>query len=206
MNSATLLRRLIILLGFCLAPALAQAQGILVLGDSISAGYGLENPNEGWVGLLVKEIKTQGKRWEVVNASISGETTTGGLARVDALLAKHKPSIVLLELGANDGLRGLPPTLMQANLTEIVNRAKQAGAKTLLLGMKIPPNYGQKFNELFEAAFPELAKKLGLVYVPFLLEGVGGNPALMQNDGLHPNQAAQSVMMKLVWDKLQPIL
>lgn len=188
------------------APVAGQAAVLLVLGDSISAGYGLENPAQGWVGLLADKLKASGKAWEVVNASLSGETSAGGLARVDALLAKHKPRLILLELGANDGLRGLPPNLMQANLTEIINRASRAGARTLLLGMRIPPNYGKRFNDLFEAAFPALAKEQGVAYVPFLLEGVGGNAQLMQPDGLHPNLDAQPVLMRLVWDKLLPLL
>jgi len=177
-----------------------------VLGDSISAGYGLENLGSAWVGLLADKLKASGKPWEVVNASISGETSAGGLARVDELLARHKPGVLVLELGANDGLRGLQPSLMQDNLAKIIARARQAGAKTLLLGMRIPPNYGKKYNDMFEAAFPALAKEQGIAYVPFLLEGVGGNAQLMQADGLHPNAQAQPVLMGLVWEKLQPLL
>ena len=188
------------------APGSGQAAVVLVLGDSISAGYGLENPRQGWVGLLADKIKASGKPWEVVNASISGDTSAGGLARLDDLLARHKPGLLVLELGANDGLRGLQPSLMQANLAQIIARAKKAGAKTLLLGMRIPPNYGKKYNDLFEAAFPALAKEQGVAYVPFLLEGVGGNAQLMQPDGLHPNLEAQPMLMRLVWEKLLPLL
>lgn len=188
------------------APGAGQAAVVLVLGDSISAGYGLENLGSAWVGLLADKLKASGKPWEVVNASISGETSAGGLARVDELLARHKPGVLVLELGANDGLRGLQPSLMQDNLAKIIARARQAGAKTLLLGMRIPPNYGKKYNDMFEAAFPALAKEQGIAYVPFLLEGVGGNAQLMQADGLHPNAQAQPVLMGLVWEKLQPLL
>ena len=184
----------------------SQSAVLLVLGDSISAGYGLENPEQGWVGLLADKIKASGKPWEVVNASISGETTAGGLGRLDGLLARHKPGLLILELGANDGLRGLQPSLMQANLGEIITRAKRSGARVVLLGMRIPPNYGRRFNDLFEAVYPALAKEHGVAYVPFLLEGVGGNAQLMQPDGLHPNLAAQPVLMRLVWEKLLPLL
>lgn len=177
-----------------------------MLGDSISAGYGLDNPDRGWVSILAEKIKSAGKPWDIVNASISGEVSVGGLSRIDALLDKHKPRILILELGANDGLRGLQPSLMQANLSEIILRGKKSGAKIVLLGMRIPPNYGKRFNDLFEAVFPALAKQHGTAYVPFLLEGVGGNAKLMQSDGLHPNTDAQPVLMQLVWEKLEPML
>ncbi len=177
-----------------------------MLGDSISAGYGLDNPAQGWVTLLAEKIKATGKASEIVNASISGEVTAGGLSRIDGLLAQHKPGIVILELGANDGLRGLQPSLMQANLNEIIMKAKKSGAKIVLLGMRIPPNYGKRFNDMFEVVFPTLAKQHESAYVPFLLEGVGGNAKLMQPDGLHPNAEAQPILMQLVWEKLQSLL
>jgi acyl-CoA thioesterase-1 len=196
------------LLGFLFfaAPASSQGAVILVLGDSISAGYGLENPAQGWVSLLSEKINAAGKPWSIANASLSGEVSAGGLSRVDALLARHKPGIVIIELGANDGLRGLQPSLMQANLDEIMVKAKKSGAKIVLLGMRIPPNYGRRFNDLFEAVFPALAKQHGAAYVPFLLEGVGGNAQLMQPDGLHPNAEAQPVLMRRVWEKLESLL
>lgn len=158
------------------------------------------------MGLLAEKIKSAGKAWDIVNASISGEVSAGGLSRVDALLNTHKPGILILELGANDGLRGLQPALLQGNLEQIIFHAKQSGAKVVLLGMRIPPNYGKRFNDLFEAVFPALAKQYGMAYVPFLLEGVGGNAELMQPDGLHPNAKAQLVLMGLVWEKLEPLL
>ena len=179
---------------------------ILILGDSISAGYGLENPDRGWVGLVREKLKNSGKDYEVVNASIPGDTSAGGLARVDGLLARYRPAIMILELGANDGLRGLPPSRMQANLGEIMARSQKAGSKVLLLGMRIPPNYGKRFNQLFEGVFPALAKQRGAAFVPFLLEGVGGQNHLMQPDGLHPNGEAQSVLLQRVWEKLEPML
>jgi acyl-CoA thioesterase-1 len=191
---------------FFAAPASSQGTVILVLGDSISAGYGLENPAQGWVGLLSEKIKAAGKPWSIANASLSGEVSAGGLSRADALLARHKPGIVIIELGANDGLRGLQPSLMQANLDEIMVKAEKSGAKIVLLGMRIPPNYGRRFNDMFEAVFPALAKQHGAAYVPFLLEGVGGNAQLMQPDGLHPNAEAQPVLMRRVWETLEPLL
>ena len=153
-----------------------------------------------------KKIKSLGKPWETVNASISGETSAGGLSRIDALLQSTKPGILVLELGANDGLRALQPSQMKTNLNEIIIRAKKSGAKIVLLGMRIPPNYGNRYNELFEAVFPELATLQHVAYVPFLLEGVGGNKQMMQPDGLHPNTEAQPVLMRLVWEKLEPLL
>lgn len=187
-----------------LLPGWSVARAIVVLGDSISAGYGLDNPDQGWVGLLQAKLKPTGT--EVVNAGISGDTSAGGLARVDALLDRYQPSVVLLELGGNDGLRGLPPAQMADNLGEIIRRVQARQAKVLLLGMRIPPNYGKRYNEMFEAVFPELAQRLGVAYVPFLLEGVGGNNGLMQPDGLHPNMAAQPVLLQRVWEKLAPLL
>ena len=178
----------------------------MVLGDSLSAGYGLENPSLGWVGLLQEKLKASGQAHTVINASIAGDTSAGGLARVDALLTQHKPTIVILELGANDGLRGLAPSRMEANLGAIMTRAQRVGAKLVLLGIRIPPNYGPRYNQLFEAVFPSLAKQFAAAYVPFLLDGVGGRAELMQADGLHPNQQAQAVLMNTVWEKLLPVL
>ncbi|MFM8333280.1 MAG: arylesterase, partial [Candidatus Methylumidiphilus sp.] len=144
--------------------------------------------------------------YSVANLSISGETTAGGRSRLPEALRRHQPALVVIALGANDGLRGLNPALMQANLAEIMRRAQAAGAKTLLLGMRIPPNYGKPYNDLFEAAFPAVAQQHGAAYVPFLLEGVGGHAELMQPDGLHPNAQAQPVLMQRVWDSLAPLL
>lgn len=175
-----------------------------MLGDSISAGYGLEKLDQGWVGLLGEKLKPRGI--EVVNASISGDTSAGGLDRVGALLERHHPAILIVELGGNDGLRGLPPAQMEANLDAIVGRARAAGAQVLLLGMKIPPNYGKRYTELFEKVYADLAAKRGLPLVPFLLDGVGGHDALMQADGIHPNQQAQPLLLDQVWRKLEPML
>lgn len=189
-----------------LAPGLSLAGTILVLGDSISAGYGLENVERGWVGLLQQRLAQTHAEWNVVNASISGDTSAGGLARVDDLLQRHAPGIVILELGGNDGLRGLPPARLKDNLTGIIARCRAAGAKVLLVGMRIPPNYGRRYTELFEGVFPQVAAEQKADFVPFLLDGVGGNRSLMQGDGLHPNGEAQPLMLDLVWQKLAPLL
>ncbi len=206
MNFSSRIPRLLLAWLLFTAPILSHGAVILVLGDSISAGYGLENPEKGWVGLLAKKLKSTKKKWEIHNASISGEISAGGLTRVDELLARHKPRLLILELGANDGLRGLKPSMMQANLGQIIVRAQQSGAKIVLLGMRIPPNYGKRYNDLFEAVFPALAKEYDVAFVPFLMEGVGGNPRFMQPDGLHPNAEAQPLLVQLVWKKLEPLL
>lgn len=183
----------------------AQAKTILVFGDSISAAYGL-NAEDGWVKLLQHKLEAEKKAFAVVNESISGETTAGGLGRIDAALARHKPDIVLLELGANDGLRGLPPPSMQANLTSMITKAQTAGAKVLLLGIRIPPNYGKRYNDMFYGVFTQVAQTLKISFVPFLLQDVALNSQLMQRDGLHPNAAAQPVMLNTLWPQLQGLL
>lgn len=198
------MRKLFLLLVLIAFHGLVQANTLLVLGDSISAGYGLEKLEYGWVELLRARLAERG--WSVVNASISGETSAGGLHRLDGLLRQHRPSIVLLELGANDGLRGLAPRQLEANLEEMVVRVRTAGAQPLLLGMRIPPNYGKRYEEMFEQVFPQVAQEHGVPLVRFLLEGVGGQNHLMQADGLHPNREAQGAILGWVWQKLEPIL
>lgn len=183
---------------------LVQAKTVLVVGDSISAGYGLEKVDQGWVALLQAKLRPRG--YGVVNASISGDTSAGGLSRIDALLARHKPAIVILELGGNDGLRGLSPKQMEANLRDMIGRSKAAGAKVLLLGMQIPPNYGKRYADLFRNVYPELAESQKVALVPFLLDGVGGQEPMMQVDGIHPNRDAQALLLAQVWDKLEPLL
>lgn len=183
----------------------AQAKTILVFGDSISAAYGL-NAEDGWVKLLQHKLEAEKKAFAVVNESITGETTAGGLGRIDAALARHKPDIVLLELGANDGLRGLPPPSMQANLTSMITKAQAAGAKVLLLGIRIPPNYGKRYNDMFYGVFTQVAQTLKISFVPFLLQDVALNSQLMLRDGLHPNAAAQPVMLNTLWPQLQGLL
>jgi acyl-CoA thioesterase-1 len=185
--------------------AMAKPPVIIVLGDSISAGYGIE-VDEGWVALLQKKLLEAKINYNISNASISGDTSAGGLARIDPLLTAHKPAIVLLQLGANDGLRGLSPVQMKSNLSEIVHRAQKAGAKVILLGMKIPPNYGKRYVDMFYNVYPQLAKELDIPFVPFLLEDVALNKNLMQADGLHPNAKAQPILANKIEPYLFPLL
>jgi acyl-CoA thioesterase I len=185
--------------------AIAKPPIIIVLGDSISAGYGIE-VDEGWVALLQKKLLEAKINYNISNASISGDTSAGGLARIDPLLTAHKPAIVLLQLGANDGLRGLSPVQMKSNLAEIVHRAQKAGAKVILLGMKIPPNYGKRYIDMFYNVYPQLAKELDIPFVPFLLEDVALNKDLMQADGLHPNAKAQPILANKIEPYLFPLL
>ena len=178
---------------------------ILVLGDSISAGYGLAN-GEGWVALLQARLKTQGYGYRVVNASVTGETTTGGLARLPRALSLHRPQIVIIELGGNDGLRALPLETSRRNLEKIIEAARGAGAKVLLLGMKIPPNYGPRYSTGFEQTFRDLARRYRLPFEPFFLEKIALQPGMMQADGIHPTAKAQPVMLDTVWPVLKPLL
>jgi len=182
-----------------------SAKSIVVLGDSISAGYGIE-VSQGWVALLRNQLQTHNPPYSVHNESISGDTTAGGLARINPALQRHHPEIVIIELGANDGLRGLAPTLIKSNLTELVNRAQKAGAKVLLLSMRIPPNYGKRYTDMFYDIYPSLAKDLKIAYVPFILEDVALVNDLMQADGLHPNAKAQSLIVEKIWPQLKPLL
>ena len=178
---------------------------VVVLGDSISAGYGIE-VEEGWVALLQKKLLETNSRYSISNASISGDTTAGGLARIDPILTTDKPAIVLLQLGANDGLRGLSPLQMKNNLAEIVRRAQKTGAKVILLGMKIPPNYGKRYVDMFYNVYPQLAKELDIPLVPFILEDIALNKDLMQADGLHPNAKAQPILVEKIEPYLFPLL
>ena len=175
---------------------------LLVVGDSLSAAYGIER-DAGWVALLAERVA---HRAEVVNASISGETTGGGATRLPELLRQHDPDIVLLELGGNDGLRGLPPSQMSANLEGMIEKSQAAGAQVLLLGIDIPPNYGDAYRQAFTGVFRELADTHEVPLVPFLLEGVALDPELMQDDGIHPTAEAQPRLLDNVWPSLAPLL
>lgn len=178
---------------------------ILVFGDSLSAGYGLE-PEQGWVTLLKDRLERKGFPYQVVNASISGDTSAGGAARITEALKQHRPDILILELGANDGLRGLSPSAMKDNLNSIVRQAKEAGSKVLLLGMQMPPNYGPRYTERFTAVYRELAQEHQLPEPPFLLEKVALEPQMMQSDNLHPNAKGQPLLLETVWPALRPLL
>ena len=199
------MNRLILFLTMVTLPLTASAKSIVVLGDSISAAYGIE-VQQGWVALLQKRLADQHSPYIIHNESISGDTSAGGLARLEAALIKHRPDLLLLELGANDGLRGLSPQALKNNLTEIVKRSEKSGAKVLLLAMKIPPNYGKRYIEMFYNIYPELSKELQAPYVPFILEDVALKPELMQADGLHPNALAQPIVAEKIWGYLQPLL
>jgi acyl-CoA thioesterase I len=188
------------------ASARAEAPVILVFGDSISAGYGLARVEQGWVELLKTRLSTQGYGYQVINASVSGETTAGGLARLPRALALHHPNIVILELGGNDGLRALPTSQMRANLKQMIELATAAGAKALLLGMRMPPNYGQQYTEQFAMVFSDLARENKLPLVPFLLTDIALSPGLLQGDDIHPNAAGQPVLLENVWPLLKPLL
>jgi acyl-CoA thioesterase-1 len=187
-------------------PAYAETPAILVFGDSISAGYGLARVDRGWVALLQAKLKSEGYGDEVVNASVSGETTAGGLARLPRALGLHHPAVVVLELGGNDGLRALPIEQMRANLARMIDLAKDAGAKVLLLGMRIPPNYGPQYTQEFSAVYTDLARDKHVPLVPFLLDGVALHADLMQADGVHPVEAAQPMLLATVWPTLGPLL
>ncbi|WP_299774792.1 arylesterase [uncultured Pseudoteredinibacter sp.] len=176
-----------------------KSQNLLVLGDSISAAYGMK-PEEGWVALL--EEKLQQYDVGTVNASISGETTAGGLARMPALIEKYSPRWVIVELGGNDGLRGYPIGRMKANLANIIEQSQAAKAQVLLIGMQIPPNYGKRYTRLFSEAFPELAKKYEVSLVPTFLESVAVKPDAMQSDGIHPNSSAQGALLETAWPSI----
>ncbi|HMH27236.1 MAG TPA: arylesterase [Steroidobacteraceae bacterium] len=201
------MKRFLALFVLIVASASAQAEApvILVFGDSISAGYGLPL-EQGWVELLRSRLKAQGYGYQVVNASVSGETTAGGLARLPRALELHHPSIVILELGGNDGLRGLPIAQMRTNLTQMTSSSTAAGAKVLLLGMRMPPNYGPEYTKQFAMVFSDLATEKKISLVPFLLTDIALSPALLQADDIHPNAQGQPILLDNVWPTLKPLL
>lgn len=178
---------------------------ILVVGDSLSAGYGLR-PGEGWVSLLERRLESEGYPHRVVNASVSGETTRGALARLPRALDLHQPSLVVIELGGNDGLRGFPLEVMHSNLRKLITLSREAGAKVILLGMHLPPNYGEEYTQRFHQVFVDLAEAEEVPFLPFILDGVAMEPGMMQADGIHPTAEAQPVMLENVWPALEPLL
>jgi acyl-CoA thioesterase-1 len=188
-----------------LQDAVASDRTILVFGDSLSAAFGLR-PEQGWVALLETRLKTQGYGYEVVNASVSGETSSGGLERLPRALQLHHPGTVILELGANDGLRGLPVGSMHDNLAHMVQLARASGAQVLLVGIRIPPNYGPRYSDEFARVFHEVANQYHLPLVPFLLTGVALDSTRMQEDGMHPNAQGEPPVLDTVWPYLQPLL
>jgi len=186
-------------------PAALAARTILVFGDSLSAAYGLA-ANQGWVHLLEQRIAQTGLDWHVVNASVSGETTAGGLRRLPEDLRRHKPSLVVIELGANDALRGQPIAAMRSNLEQMIRLARAAHAEVVLVGIMIPPNYGIDYAAEFRDLYATLAKKANVALVPFLLRGVVDRPDLFQADQLHPTAAAQPILLDNVWPVVEPLL
>nr|WP_088458722.1 arylesterase [Acinetobacter soli] len=184
---------------FSIMPFAVSAKTILVVGDSLSAGYGI-NPEQGWVTLLQKRLdQDDPKQHKVINASVSGETTSGALARLPKLLQTYKPQVMIVELGGNDALRGQPPQLIRANLEKLVQQGQAAQAKVVLFGMKIPPNYGTAYSQAFENNYKVVSQKYKVKLLPFFLEGVAGNKTLMQKDQIHPNAKAQSILLKTAY-------
>jgi acyl-CoA thioesterase-1 len=182
-----------------------QKQTIVVLGDSLSSGYGM-TAEQSWVAMLSSRLEAEAYGYEVVNASIAGDTSAGGLARLPRLLDAHSPQLVVIELGGNDGLRGQPVATLRANLAKMIELSKARGARVLLAGMQIPPNYGQAYTRSLAAVYPELAAQFDVALVGFLLEGVALHPELMQHDNIHPNAAGQKLVFANVWPVLSGLL
>lgn len=190
----------------CLLPVSSFAKTIMILGDSLSAGYGL-NPQQGWVALLKQRLNQQfPKQHQVVNASVSGETTSGALARLPRLLQTHKPDVVVIELGGNDGLRGQPPQMIQKNLAQLIQQSQKSQAKVVLLGMKIPPNYGAAYSQAFEKNYQTLSQQYKVKLHPFFMNGIAGNKNLMQKDLIHPNAVAQKILLDNAYPLIQGAL
>jgi len=196
----------LVLLALCLSPTWVFAKTVMVLGDSISAGYGIE-PQQAWVNLLQKRLDQQyPKQHKVVNASVSGETTSGALARLPKLLQTHKPKVVVIELGGNDGLRGQPPQMIQKNLAQLIQQSQKANATVVVLGMKMPPNYGTAYSKAFENNYKVVSQQYKVKLLPFFLEGVAGNKSLMQKDLVHPNGKAQPILLNLAYPYIKGAL
>lgn len=196
---------LAVLLLVGLFPVPAAARALLVVGDSLSAAYGME-VESGWVALLGKRLKRENLDYQVINASISGDTTANGLARLPKLLTQHKPALVIIELGGNDGLRGFSLEQMKHNISMMITKAKHRGARVLLVGVQLPPNYGKTYTERFQAIYREIAVEQATVLVPSLLKGIGSRSDLMQLDRIHANAKAQPRMLENVWPHLRPLL
>lgn len=199
-----------LMVGFALlipgqGPAATAPYTLMVFGDSLSANYGIDE-SQGWVTLLESRLQEQDLPIQVINGSVSGETTTGGLARLPAMLDTYQPDLVILELGGNDGLRGLPINLVRQNLADMTDMARARGAAVVLAGIQIPPNYGPRYTEPFFAQYAELAEEKGLPLVPFLIDGIPQQPELMQDDGIHPKAEAQWMILENVWPVLEPLL
>lgn len=201
--SALLLTSLLLLSGLQFAQA--QSARMLVLGDSISSGYGMK-PEQGWVHQLKNKLSQSGYDYQVINASISGETSQGGLTRLPELLRQYQPDLVLIELGGNDGLRGLPLKLLQNNLSKMIDLSQKSQAQPVLLGIQLPPNYGRRYTQAFAGIYPKLAQEHKIPVMPFILQGIGTDSSKMQPDGIHPTGAAQTELLENIWPVVQPLL
>ncbi|MGM0450340.1 MAG: arylesterase [Pseudomonadota bacterium] len=196
---------LIFALLLLLLPVMAPANTLVVYGDSLSAAYGIAE-EDGWVSLLEERMAQEAPEWQVVNASVSGETTDGGLRRIERMLENQSPELVILELGGNDGLRGKDPSAIQSNLATMVERIREAGARVLLVGIEIPPNYGRAYTDAFRNQYRGLAKDKDLAFIPFLLEAIHDRDGMMQDDGIHPTAKAQPLIRDRMWEAVQPLL
>ena len=208
MHTVFLRLRSIVFLAFVCVGLQAQANQntLMIVGDSLSAAYGVQT-EDAWVALLRDRLEAEGlDQWQVVNASISGETTDGGLRRLPELLGDNEPELVIIELGGNDGLRGFPPNVIRQNLARMIEQVNETGARTLLVGMQIPPNYGQRYTRAFADIYPELAEEYDTELVPFFLEGIYDQEGMMQGDSIHPTAAAQDQLLDNVWPILEPML
>jgi acyl-CoA thioesterase-1 len=201
------MRRIIAFLVFSLVTTANSAEPptVLVFGDSLSAGFGID-VDQSWTTLLQARLEEQGYEHQVVNASISGETTEGGAARIDLALENFAPALIILELGGNDGLRGFPPERMKSNLGKIIGSSKASGAAVVLLGIRIPPNYGQRYLDAFDDVFRQVASEFEVPWIEFFMEGIALNDKLMQGDGIHPNTAAQPLLLDNAWPMISDAL
>ena len=199
--------KILLLLYLLMFSLLSQATApvILILGDSLSAAHGFDK-RAGWVNLLQARLGSEGHSYRVVNASISGDTSAGGLTRLPRSLQESQPTILIIELGSNDGLRGLDLGTTRDNLADMIDLARSSGCRVLLIGMRMPPNFGKAFTERFQRMYRELAREKEVPLMPFLLDGIALRPELMQGDGLHPNASAQPMLLDNVWERLQPLL
>ena len=190
---------------FPVAATASEPPVLLILGDSLSAGYGMDR-EKSWVSLLETRLRESGYSYRILNSSISGDTSQGGLARISRLLDRYQPEIVIIELGANDGLRGINPDITRENITSMVEQSQAIGARVLLAGIKLPPNYGSAYLEQFESIYGDLANEFDTLLVPFFMDGVALRPELLQADTIHPNEAGQPVLLDHVWKVLEPAL
>ncbi|ROS05389.1 acyl-CoA thioesterase-1 [Sinobacterium caligoides] len=205
MKKISFLRLLLVVLVLSPGISFANEKTILVFGDSLSAAYGLPT-EQGWPHLLQQKISQQQLPWQITNLSISGETTSGGSQRIDDALQQYRPDIVILELGANDGMRGQSLKTMKENLQQMIKKAQAIDAQVILAGMHIPPNYGKRYTQAFHQSYVTLSDDYNTVFIPFILDGIANQPQLMLSDGLHPNADGQKIMLTTVWQYLQPLV